>query len=269
MPGKLDIAGQKFGRLTAIRPHSKNKNGTVVWEFRCDCGNLMYKPVTKRNADANVGCHACYLKHLSARTRVHGCSRITKEYRAWVHIKSRCYNPKVPSYAYYGAKGVAMHPEWKESFEAFLSYIGHAPSKEHSVDRIDNSKGYEPGNVRWATRSEQANNKTTNAMYTINGVTKTLAMWCAEYGMDWDLVWSRINAHGFDVERALTEPKRNHNKFCGEKGERIGYRDYMFKGKVQNLKQWADEYKVSHKALQQKIKRGWHMESALMGGSNV
>lgn len=265
---RLDITGQKFGRLTAVRPYSKNNGGTIIWEFKCDCGNLVYKPVAKRNQDANIGCHTCYLKHLSGRTRVHGYSNKTKEYRSWIHIKSRCYNPKVPAYSYYGAAGVGMCVEWVESFPAFLAYIGPAPSPKHSVDRLDNSKGYEPGNVRWATIKEQANNKTTNILYTIDGVTKTMAEWCDEYGMDWDLVWSRVKAHGYDIVRALTEPKRGSMQFFGEKGERVGYRQYLFKGKVQNLKQWADEYKVSHGALQQKMRKGWHMEGALLGAKD-
>jgi hypothetical protein len=125
-----------------------------------------------------------------------------------------------------------------------------------------------PGNVRWATTKEQANNKTTNILYTIDGVTKTMAEWCDEYGMDWDLVWSRVKAHGYDIVRALTEPKRGSMQFFGEKGERVGYRQYLFKGKVQNLKQWADEYKVSHGALQQKMRKGWHMEGALLGAKD-
>ncbi len=268
MPPRIDITGQRFGRLTAVRPHYTNKRGTVVWEFKCGCGNLVHKPVNKRNQDANVGCHTCYLKYLSDRTKVHGYSNKTKEYRAWIHIKSRCYNPNVSCYVHYGAKGVTLCDEWLGSFPAFLAHIGPAPSAKHSVDRIDNSRGYEPGNVRWATTKEQANNKTTNALYTIGGVTKNMMGWCEEYGADWDLVWSRVKAHGYDIVRALTELKRGSKQFIGEKGERVGYRQYLFRGRIQNLKEWAAEYGVSHGALQQKMRKGWHMEGALLGGKD-
>ncbi|MEU1397158.1 hypothetical protein ABZ403_14000 [Micromonospora zamorensis] len=80
------------------------------------------------------------------------------EYRVWAGAKSRCNNPNTPVYGAYGGRGIKMDPEWEKDFLAFWRELGPRPAGT-SLDRIDNDRGYEPGNVRWATLEEQANNK--------------------------------------------------------------------------------------------------------------
>lgn len=82
-----------------------------------------------------------------------------KVYRAWCNIKQRCHNRQCPAFLNYGGRGIEMHREWRHSFEAFASAIGAPPSPSHSIERIDNDRGYEPGNVTWATRAEQSRNR--------------------------------------------------------------------------------------------------------------
>lgn len=81
--------------------------------------------------------------------------RHTKEYRAWGAMKTRALNPNTNCWKNYGGRGITVHPEWIKSFTAFFAHVGFAPSEKHTIDRIENDKGYEPGNVRWATRTEQ------------------------------------------------------------------------------------------------------------------
>lgn len=94
----------------------------------------------------------------------HGMS-CTPTYRSWAHMKSRCYDPGCGSYLRYGAKGIGVCDEWRESFTAFYKEMGPRPTREHSIDRIDNSRGYEPGNCKWSTPYEQSMNRSNSSEF--------------------------------------------------------------------------------------------------------
>lgn len=95
----------------------------------------------------------------------HGHSRgkgqETPTYRSWLAMKNRCLNTRTPIYARYGAVGITVCPSWL-SFDRFLADVGERPGLGYSLDRIDGTKGYEPGNVRWATMREQNRNRKSN-----------------------------------------------------------------------------------------------------------
>jgi hypothetical protein len=95
---------------------------------------------------------------VSEKNRTHGASN-TAEYKIWSGMKKRCYNPNSKAYRFYGERGVQVCDRWLNSFENFLADMGRRPSKRHTIDRRDNSKGYEPGNCRWATWTEQHKNQ--------------------------------------------------------------------------------------------------------------
>jgi hypothetical protein len=88
----------------------------------------------------------------------HGLSK-TSEYRSWAMMKNRCFNQNSPGFEHYGGRGITVFEDWIFDFKKFFDYVGLKPSRLHSLDRIDNSGNYEPGNVRWATPIQQANNK--------------------------------------------------------------------------------------------------------------
>jgi hypothetical protein len=101
------------------------------------------------------------------------------EHYVWRTMLARCNNPNSKSYKYYGGKGITVCKRW-QNYEVFLSDMGERPSAAHSLDRVDNSKGYSPSNCRWATRSEQQKNKTTTRRYS-NGVFTGTLVECARY----------------------------------------------------------------------------------------
>lgn len=111
----------------------------------------------------------------------HGMSK-TAEYRIWVGIIRRCHSASLPGYRLYGARGIFMCDEWRNSFPAFFAHVGKRPSSKHSINRVDNNKGYEPGNVQWATMTVQSRNKRNGVLLTINGVTMCLQDWVRQPG---------------------------------------------------------------------------------------
>ena len=129
---------------------------------------------------------------------------MTTEYRIWLSMKQRCTNPKTISYRCYGALGVTVCSEWSHSFERFLSDMGPRPSPHHSLDRYPNKDGgYEPGNVRWATRIEQNNNSARNRIIAAFGKSLTISQWARSLGINRGALQKRI-ARGLAPEDALT-----------------------------------------------------------------
>ena len=141
----------------------------------------------------------------------HGAARRgqqSPEYRAWCDMRQRCTNPRCPQYARYGAKGVSVCERWGKSFKAFLADVGPRPGPGYSLDRHPDQRGnYEPGNGRWATRTDQNRNRRTVRVVTLDGMTRTLPEWIALFGIPASTLHSRL-ALGWSPERALTTPAR-------------------------------------------------------------
>lgn len=124
-------------------------------------------------------------------------------------MKGRCLNPSYGNYANYGGRGIKVCDRWLESFENFLADMGEAP-RGTSIDRIDNDGHYTPENCRWATDSEQQNNKRDTVLLTANGKTQTINEWAKETGLDVALIRNRIKRHGWSVEKAINTPKTEY-----------------------------------------------------------
>jgi hypothetical protein len=131
-------------------------------------------------------------------------------WRVWTNIRSRCNHKGRSDYAHYGARGIRVCAEWR-SYARFLADMGPRPSEKHTIDRLDNDRGYEPGNCRWATMLEQENNRRNNIKLTHDGETMNMSQWARRYGMSGAALRQRL-VNGWSMEMALTAPVRAKRK---------------------------------------------------------
>ena len=159
MPRKLiDLEGQRFGRLVVIEVVGKQGCETT-WFCRCDCGETKIATGGNLRSGRTKSC-GCLLSEKSRERRLsHGHSG-ERLHRIWKNMKTRCYNSKSPNYKYWGARGIAICPEWRSSFEAFRQWaVQNGYSDDLSIDRINNDGNYEPSNCRWVNMITQNNNR--------------------------------------------------------------------------------------------------------------
>ncbi len=153
----VDIAGERFGRLLAVERVGATPRGQATWRVICECGTERVVPATQLLQGKTLSCGCLRQEQLALGNPTHGLSS-RPEYEIWSSMKKRCENPNSHAWHNYGGRGIAVCDRWRNSFEDFFEDMGPRPSPEHSIDRIDNDRGYEPGNVRWATAQEQARN---------------------------------------------------------------------------------------------------------------
>ena len=186
---RLDLTGQRFGRLVVRSYHGSTKDGRALWDCRCECGNTVVVRAggLRRGTTRSCGCFSQEDK--ATRHITHGMTG-TRVHRVWAGMLARCSNPNVERYAHYGGRGIAVFERWK-SFENFYADMGDPPSGT-SLDRIDNDHGYTPGNCRWASPTEQNNNRRDNTRITFDGRTLTIAEWSAELSINRGTLTSRM-----------------------------------------------------------------------------
>jgi hypothetical protein len=166
----LVTPGEVYGRLMLLcEAPPVGRRRRRAFFCKCDCGNFTVVVLGDLRSGCTTSC-GCYQKEVAAAARTTHGGYGTKLFSVWRNAKARCYNPKNKRWARYGGRGIEMHSLWKREFTAFRDYVTALPAwpgedgigntaDELSLDRIDNDVGYFPGNLRWATKKQQANNR--------------------------------------------------------------------------------------------------------------
>lgn len=174
----------------------------------------------------------------------HAIGGLTPTYQTWQAIKKRCNNPNNVVYRWYGGRGIRMCDRWN-TFAMFLQDMGERPSSRHTIDRIDNNGHYEPGNCRWATREDQANNKRNNRVLELNGNRQTLQQWSRTLGIPQGTLHKRLASRG-SLEASLTPSGT-----------------LVFDGRCQSIHDWAKECGIKPITIYVRLRKGWPLDRVL------
>ncbi len=202
---KHELLGKVCGRYTVLRKSIKGGH----WECRCECGNERTVKGNHLASGKSQSCGCLRLEMLHRDGFKHGLTTNGRRhplYEVWSSMRARCNNPANKRYALYGGRGIKVCSRW-DDFAAFLVDMGARPPGQ-SLDRENNDGDYTPENCRWADKHQQANNTRTNVFVFYEGRHQTVAEWAREKGIRYGVLWERIFAYKWPLERAFTAPVR-------------------------------------------------------------
>lgn len=213
MAERLDfntIKGTTYNYLTIIKEgdvtitSGGNKKRTAI--CKCKCGIIKkfdISPVINSTVKS-CGCYSAKIasERMKTRNRTHGMYN-TPENNTWQSMKKRCNNKSHISYKHYGGRKIKVCDEWNSSFENFYRDMGERPSEKHSLDRVDNNKGYSKENCRWATKTQQARNQRSNVLIEYKGEKKCLQEWADLLGFSWQKLHYQIFIAKHDLKKVF------------------------------------------------------------------
>lgn len=207
-----DLTGVRFGRLVAFeRINKRAADGSAIWNCHCDCGRNHMSNTAHLVSERTRSCGCLRNEMAASRARTHGATtrdrQHTRAYIAWAAMKYRCENPKSSGFERYGGRGIHVCERW-HSFEHFRDDMGEC-QPGLTIERIENNRGYEPGNCRWATPAEQARNTRRTRLLTHGGITMCMLDWATRTGIKWATIRARLE-RGWSVDHTLTVPVRRH-----------------------------------------------------------
>lgn len=201
------VLSGSFGYLTIIREDGRTADSKVKWLCRCRCGKTTSVSGAKLRSGHTRSC-GCRIDEVRGKAQItHGLSHLA-EYRIWSQIKTRCYNRKYHLYKNYGGRGICMSEVWRQSFAAFYADVGARPTAHHTIERIDNTAGYVPGNVRWATRVEQNDNRRNTVHMRLGNRIMCARAWARELHIPYQTLLARKQRYGWTDEQSLLTPVR-------------------------------------------------------------
>lgn len=197
---RLDIAGQRFGMLTAIS-RSTNVGGQSMWLCFCDCGAQCIKQLGNLRSGHTSSC-GCSRSVTTAKEKTKHGMHGTPTYRSWQSMLVRCQNSANHKFPSYGGRGIYVCERW-QSFDLFFSDMGERPQGK-TLGRINNDGSYERANCEWQTAISQARNKRNTRLFLVGGIDATLQAHCDRLGLNSATVRSRIYAYKWPTEKAFS-----------------------------------------------------------------
>lgn len=246
----IDLTGKTFNFLTVIQEAAKSNSGKRRWLCRCVCGTekIVHGYAITSEETKSCGCKRNELQIAAQGTHLMSKSNI---YSVWVAMKSRCINQNDKNYRWYGGRGISICDRWSESFSSFIEDMGPRPTG-HSIERIDNNGPYEPSNCRWASREEQARNRSNTKFLSIGGEKKPLAELADIHGLTYETVYQR-KLRGASDEQALSHQHGNHK--------------YLTLGGItKSLTDWASATGIKKTTIRMRLQAGWPVQKTLTHG---
>lgn len=200
--------GKTFGKLTVLEFVGSVKNGNRkrrYYKCSCNCGGYTTLSSDAISAESTNSCGCLHRQSTKMINYKHGEANVTKENKAWQHIISRCECPTNKKFKNYGGRGIKVCERWRNSYQLFLADMGRAPTKQHSIERIDVNGDYSPENCKWATNLEQANNRTTSVIIEFGGQKLTLSQLARMYEIPYKALHSKFRYEHKSVEEILKE----------------------------------------------------------------
>lgn len=202
-----DISGQRFGRLVAIEPIGKTKEGNIIWRCKCDCGNE--KDVSTKYLGHGTSSCGCYSKEVHKKALTKHGQRHSRLYNVHRSMVARCNNPNVHEYGNYGGRGIEVCDEWRDfkNFADWAKENGYTEAERGkcTLDRIDPNGNYEPSNCRWASMKTQERNRRNNVLITFRGETHCMSEWAEIAGLKYVTFTHRFKA-GWSMEKIMNTP---------------------------------------------------------------
>jgi len=198
-----DLTNQRFGKLVVAHLHPERFNSHNYWACKCDCGTTKLVRQIDLIKGVTRGCGKMCGKSAQLNPRPSPTNQSSHPlYRAFIGAKTRCSPTDATHHTNYAGRGIEFR---FSSLEEFAAELGDKPSPKHTVDRIDNNGHYEKGNVRWATRIEQNNNRRNNRVVVWNGQKRTIAEWSRILNLPVKILTERLNRN-WTTQDAFTTP---------------------------------------------------------------
>lgn len=219
----IDLAGQTFNRWTVLA-RTAGQSKPTMYLCRCTCGTEknVNAGSLRRGLSKSCGCWRQEYGIIAGKsTATHGCTR-SPTHNSWTAMRARCRgrnNKAHRDWVGYAARGIKVCDRWMK-FENFLADMGERPSNKHSIDRIDVDGNYEPGNCRWATSSQQRNNKRNSDWLTVGAETLTLAEWANKIGIGRSTLRKRVDM-GWPPSRVVGAPVNTAKRSRGRLFEKV------------------------------------------------